>query len=149
MKTNILAIILMLTVISCEPEPIVPIVPDLYPTIESGFTVTSVGSTEAVLVKIHNIGVPTTLPTVFYLQKMPPVCNLIVPAQSGGVSVIEEPTRYKITLPGPIIGAQNVIVILQPLVKGSASLTATVVSGTGGGESPWNNNITSFHFTVN
>lgn len=149
MKAIIIVTILILTLISCETELINQSVPDLYPSIGSGFTSTTVGSTEVTILKINNNGAPTTQTTTIYLQKTTPVCNLIIPAQPGGLTVTDEPTRYKIVLDGPIVDYREIIVILQPTLPGSASLTVSIVSGTGGGESPSNNNITSFHFTVN
>lgn len=143
----LIAILFVFLFSSCEEEPLVPVTPDLTPEIISGFTTTTVGATEAVTVRIVNNGSPTTGSSIFYLQKMIPVCNIVIPAQTG-ISVIEQGTRYKIEILDPIIVAKDIIVVLNPTLIGSAGLTATVVSGTGGGETPTDNNVKTFHFTV-
>ena len=143
----LIAILFAFLFSSCEEEPLVPVTADLTPEIISGFTSTTIGATEAVTVRIVNNGSPTTGSSVVYLQKMIPVCNIVIPTQTG-ISVTEQGTRYKIEVLDPIIVANDIIVVLNPTLIGSAGLTATVVSGTAGGETPTDNSVKSFDFTV-
>jgi len=131
-----------------SPIPNTPAVvkPDLTPEILS--TWNQLTQPEICTIRIHNDGGATTDTTVFYITKMVPVATVIVPTQ--GVITQEQNTRWKIKVPSTI-GAnsyKDVTVIVQPLATGSATLNAMIISGTGGGEEPNNNNIGIFKFTA-
>ena len=135
--------------LSCEKdETPVQSLPDLEPEIIIDWGVI-LNSTEVFVVRLHNNGSITTLPSIFYIQKMDPVATCIFPTQSG-ITVTEQGTRWKIEVNDPIFagGFIDVIAIIEPELAGSASINASIVSGTGGGETPTTNNINVYKFTV-
>ena len=140
---------LLFLLTSCEEEPITT--PDLIPeiVINWGDTLNQINLFDLFSVKIHNNGGTTTESSFFYVQKMDPVATIIIPTQSG-VIVTEQATRWKIEITDLILSNnfKEVLFIIEPQLIGSASITSTVVSGTGGGETPTNNNIDVYKFVV-
>ncbi len=94
-------------------------------------------------VRVHNNGIETTAPIVLYIQKMIPVATLNFTDPNW--TVVEQATRWKLTsvsgITIPELSFYEIPVQFIPTGVGSAGLTVTVVSGTGGGETPTNNNI--------
>lgn len=94
-------------------------------------------------IRIHNNGTETTAPITFYIQKMVPVASVAV--SDPNWTVVEQGTRWKITsnagITIPELSFYELDAQFIPLTSGSAGLTVTVISGTGGGETPTNNNI--------
>ena len=115
--------------------------PDLQPQILSVPNV--VTSTLNFEIRIHNNGVETTAPIVFYIQKMLPVASVAI--SDPNWTVVEQATRWKVTsntgITIPELSFYELNAQFIPLAPGSAGLTVSVVSGTGGGEAPTNNNI--------
>lgn len=115
--------------------------PDLQPEILSVPNV--VTSTLDFEIRIHNNGVETTAPITFYVQKMIPIASVAI--SDPNWTVIEQATRWKVTsnagITIPELSFYELNAQFIPLAPGSAGLTVTVVSGTGGGEAPTNNNI--------
>ncbi len=135
--------------LSCEKdETPTQSLPDLEPEILVDWG-NILNTTEVFVVRVHNNGGTTTLPSIFYIQKMDPVASLTFPTQSG-VSIVEQGTRWKVQIDDPIFagGFIDVIAIIEPQLAGSASINASIVSGTGGGETPTTNNINVYKFTV-
>lgn len=150
MKKIFLPLVLLFTItlFSCEDSPVsfTQSDPDLSPEIivNWGGALTGI---DIFTIKIHNTGAPTTATSVFYIQKMDPVATIIVPSQPG-IIVTEQGTRWKIEITENIQSYKEVLFVIEPTLTGSAGITASVVAGTGGGETPTNNNITVYNFTV-
>lgn len=145
----IVSIIVVFTMISCEKEePQQPTTfPDLQPEILCNWN--TLNTFEVFTIRLHNTGSITTLSSIFYVQKMDPVAN-IFPTFNPNVGIIEQATRWKVTINSFILPGsfKDINFIIEPTLAGSGSITATVVSGTGGGETPTTNNIDVHHFKV-
>lgn len=126
---------------SCQSEPAIVVPPDLQPQI---FNLPSaLNSPTNFKVRILNNGGETTAPIEFYIVKMTPVATVNV--NSSQWTVVEQNTRWKLTSNAGvgIFGGSfhEIDCTFVPTGIGSAGLNVMVVSGTGGGETPTNNNL--------
>jgi len=134
--------------------------PDLSPEHTTGSTSYLPRATKEVVIRIRNFGsAPTSAPVVFYVTKMDPVFTVTfdstatayTPAfttftlNNGDWTVVEQATRWKFTSkPGIVINSASTSYVGIKLTAGSngnATLNTTIVSGTGGGETPTSNNL--------
>lgn len=152
MKTILLTITFLLTIctlFSCMKEE--PQQPSTFPDLQPEIVVfwDTLNTFEVFTIRVHNNGSITTLPSIFYVQKMDPVAKIFA-TFNPNVNIIEQATRWEVTVNSFILpgGFEDVNFIIEPTLPGSASITATVISGTGGGETPTNNNITVHHFKI-
>ena len=147
-----------------------PPAPDLSPEHTTGSTSYAPGQTKNVVVRIRNLSPnPTTAPVTFYVQKMDPNFSVFVDPNATTVTVgvnnfavmnsdwviTEQATRWRfVSKPGVVINGNTTnFVAVQLTATGNqgatANLTTTVVSGTGGGETPTNNNMKVSSLSIN
>jgi hypothetical protein len=175
-KSILLGLILGLSVIvllsSCqkEEEEIVPttttpalvVPPSLSATHTlSGTTVMDTMSTKSLIITVNNTGAPTTDRCTMYVQKFLPLGGIhfseFLPQMEGidvdnsNWRVTDQATRYMfISEPGYVITSNSRIgvALLSYSYFGGFSITSTIKSGTGGGETPNSDNITISHLKV-
>ncbi|MFN8318494.1 MAG: PKD-like domain-containing protein [Saprospiraceae bacterium] len=147
-----------------------PPAPDLSPEHTTGSTSYAPGQTKNVVVRIRNLSAnPTTAPITFYVQKMLPNFTIFVDPNATTATVgvnnfsvmnsdwviTEQATRWRfVSKPGVVINGNTTnFVAVQLTAAGNqgstANMTTTVVSGTGGGETPTNNNIKVSSLSIN
>lgn len=126
---------------------------------EENFSYTA-GVDFSFLLGVTNISnTPTTAPFVFYLQKIDPFGTVysdsvmtsvtmdgaVYTTSNSLFTVVEQATRWRFTSnTGVILNPYETIWVgagIEDTSIGSASLTVTVVNGTGGGETPTTDNI--------
>lgn len=117
---------------------------------------------------IKNVSsVPTTSPIQFYVQKLTPIADFVVSPTLTDIStplstyyvsnsdftILEQATRWRFTSnSGVVIDPMSIIWVgfeIVPVAIGTGNLTVTVVSGTGGSESPTTDNIAVKEYLVN
>jgi hypothetical protein len=146
-----------------------PQLPDLTPSIFNDGTTLVQNTTRDNVIRIFNIGTgPTKAPVIFTIPKMQPAFIITInPAETsmdvfGGITlsnadwtIVEQASRYVITSkPGIIIAAGGfadlgVKVKAAGIRTSTANLSVQVVFGTGGGETPINNNSDNNTYSVN
>ncbi|MBL0082820.1 MAG: HYR domain-containing protein [Saprospiraceae bacterium] len=147
-----------------------PPAPDLSPEHTTGSTSYAPGQTKNVVVRIRNLSAnPTTAPVTFYVQKMDPNFTVFVDPNATSVTVgvntfsvmnsdwviTEQATRWRfVSKPGVVINGNTTnFVAVQLTATGNqgstAGMTTTIVSGTGGGETPTTNNIKITGLSIN
>jgi len=143
--------------------------PDLTPSIFNDGTTLNQNTSRDNVIRIFNIGAgPTTGTIIFTVPKMLPAYQLTVNANEtqmnvfGGTTVknndwtiVEEASRYVFTSkPGVVIAAggfKDVGIKNQAVgIKNSTgNLSVQIVFGTGGGETPFNNNTDNNTYSTN
>jgi len=143
--------------------------PDLTPSIFNNGTTLVQNTTRDNVIRIFNIGVgPTTAPFTFTIPKMLPSFEITINATEtsmnvfGGTAVAnssftitEQATRYVITSKaGVVIPAGSSIAIgvkvkAIGIINSTGNLSVQIVFGTGGGETPFNNNVDNNTYSVN
>jgi hypothetical protein len=147
-----------------------PPAPDLSPEHTTGSTSYAPGQTKNVVVRIRNLSAnPTTAPITFFVQKMDPNFSVFVDPNATNATVginnfsvmnsdwviTEQATRWRfVSKPGVVINGNTTnFVAIQLTATGNqgatANLTTTVVAGTGGGETPTNNNMKVSSLSIN
>lgn len=134
--------------------------PDLTPTIFNDSTGLVKGDTRDNAIRIRNIGSgPTTAPIIFTIPKMLPSFEITIAPNAtlmnvaGGTAVtngdwtiVEQTNRYVFTSkPGLVlqVGGANFVgvkVKAVGMVTSTGNLSVQIILGTGGGETPFNNN---------
>jgi hypothetical protein len=175
-KSILLGLILGLSVIvllsSCqkEEEEIVPttttpalvVPPSLSATHTlSGTTVMDTMSTKSLIITVNNTGGPTTDRCTIYVQKFLPLGAVHfsefltsmegITIDNPNWRVTEQSTRYMlVSEPGYVISSNSLIgvTLMSYNLFGGFSITSTIKSGTGGGETPNSDNITISHLKV-
>jgi hypothetical protein len=143
--------------------------PDLTPSIFNDGTTLLPNSIRDNVIRIFNIGAGATTATIiFTVPKMLPAFEITIDPNAtsmnvfGGLTVtnadwtiVEQATRYVFTSkPGVIIpaGGFNAIglkVKATGIVNSTGNLTIQVIFGTGGGETPFNNNADNNTYSIN
>jgi hypothetical protein len=148
-----------------------PPAPDLSPEHVTGSTSYLTGQTKNVVVRVRNLSPnPTTAPVVFFVQKIlpnftiTPLPNSTTTVTVAGVpytlnnsefTIVEQPTRWRFTsntgvvIPGNSTKFIGMSVTAIGLPGNMGNMTTTVVNGTGGGETPTNNNIKVSTLSIN
>ena len=147
-----------------------PLVPDLTPSIFNDGTTLLQNSSRDNVIRIFNIGNgPTSGPIVFTIPKMLPAFEITIDSRAifsdvfGGITldnanwiIVEQATRYVITsAPGVVIPGGGGFVDLAVKVKAigiktsTANLSVQIIFGTGGGETPINNNADNNTYSTN
>lgn len=145
-------------------------VPDLTPSIFNDGTTLIQNTTRDNVIRIFNIGTGATSGTIiFTVPKMMPAYEITINATEtfmdvfGGLpvanndwTIVEEASRYVFTSkPGVVIagggGSKDVGVKVKAIgIKSStANLSVRIVFGTGGGETPFNNNADNNTYSTN
>jgi Bacterial Ig domain/FG-GAP repeat len=134
--------------------------PDLTPTIFNDSTNLVKGTTRDNAIRIKNIGSgPTTAPIIFTIPKMLPSFEITIDPNAtsmnvaGGTAVtnaswtiVEQTNRYVFTSkPGLVlqVGDSNFVGVKVKAVgmkSSTGNLSVQIILGTGGGETPFNNN---------
>ena len=136
---------------------------NLKPRINPNFDfIINAGTNLPFVVGVTNVSdVPTTAPFQFYIAKLAPIANIdtntgisSVPGLDASYftnnldfTILEQATRWRFTSnTGVILEPKQTIwvgAVLIDTLAGSGNITVTVVSGTGGGETPTSDNIIS------
>lgn len=148
MINKLIILIFSFFVISCSESDFDEAVKlDLTPEIQTVDTILAVNQTVIVPVVIKNIGEKeTTEPITFQILKMNPNFSIISYGNSDW-DVVEQPTRWRFTSKeGVVINGNDEAIIDIKLASNNYPLsggnfTVQIIAGTGGGESPTNNNI--------
>ena len=143
--------------------------PDLTPSIFNNGTTLDSSTSRDNVIRIFNIGAgPTTAPIIFTIPKMLPAFEISInpnetstdvfggtPVTNSQWTIVEQPTRYVFTSkPGVVIpaGGFNDIGIHVKAVSiknSTGNLSIQIVFGTGGGETPYNNNADNNTYSTN
>ena len=143
--------------------------PDLSPAIFNDGTTVVQNTTRDNVISIFNVGAgPTTAPFSFAIPKMAPAFNVIINAGdvtenvNGGTAVsnssftiVDQGTRYFITSnPGVVIPSGGSIeigvkVTAVGIKNSTGNLSVRVTFGSGGGETPFQNNSDNNVYSIN
>ena len=143
--------------------------PDLTPSIFNDGTTLNRNTTRDNVIRIFNIGPgATTAPITFTIPKMLPAFEITInpnetmvdvfggmPVTNNQWTIVEQASRYVFTSkPGVVIasGAFNDIglkVKAVGIVNSTGNLSIQIVFGTGGGETPFNNNSDNNTYSIN
>jgi hypothetical protein len=143
--------------------------PDLTPSIFNNGTTLLPNTTRDNVVRIFNIGSgPTTGTIIFTIPKMLPAFEITIdpnattmdvfgglPVTNSDWTIVEQATRYVFTSkPGVVIpgGGYNDIGLTVKsvgIVNSTGNLSIQIVFGTGGGETPFNNNADNNTYSIN
>ena len=145
------------------------LLPDLTPSIFNDANTVFLNGSRDNAIRIFNIGAgPTSAPIIFTIPKMQPLFDIAVdPIRTaadvfGGLvvtnsdwTIVEEASRFVFTSkPGVVIpaGGSNTIGLTltgRGIVNTTGNLSITIVFGTGGGETPFNNNRDNRTYSIN
>ncbi len=145
------------------------LLPDLTPSIFNDANTVFLNGSRDNAIRIFNIGSgPTSAPIIFTIPKMQPLFDIAVDGARttvdvfGGLDVtnsnwtiVEEASRFVFTSkPGVVIpaGGSNTIGLTltgRGIVNTTGNLSITIVFGTGGGETPFNNNRDNRTYSIN
>jgi|GEM_PF-5851730 len=143
--------------------------PDLTPAIFNDGTTVIQNTTRDNVIRIFNIGAgPTSAPVIFTIPKMEPAFLITINPNETSMNVFggtevsnadwiitEQPSRYVFTSkPGIVIpagGYKDIGLKVTPIsIKNSTgNLSVQIVFGTGGGETPYNNNTDNNTYSTN
>ncbi|GHB73925.1 hypothetical protein GCM10007390_30180 [Persicitalea jodogahamensis] len=143
--------------------------PDLTPSIFSNGATYNGGDQKDVVVTIYNVGTaPTSGPVTFEINKITPSFTIAVDPNATSSNVTdhtavangewtfnEEFARYLVTLNAglsiPAGGSKEIVIQVSASTtpNAAATITARVFNGTGGGETPVNNNLTVYRIGIN
>ena len=143
--------------------------PDLTPSIFNNGTTLVQNSTRDNVIRIFNIGVgPTTAPFTFTIPKMLPSFEITInPVETsmnvfGGTvvsnssfTITEQATRFVITSKAGVVipsgGSISIGLKVRAIgiINSTGNLSVQIVFGTGGGETPFNNNVDNNTYSVN
>jgi len=145
--------------------------PDLTPAIFNDGTTLIQNTTRDNVIRIFNIGAgPTTAPFIFTIPKMLPAFAITInpnestenvfgnpntPVSNSSFTVVEQANRYVVTSKaGVVIPSGGYIdlgvkVTAVGIKTSTGNLSVQVVFGTGGGETPFNNNGDNNIYSVN
>ena len=149
-------------------RPVSPL-PDLTPSIFNDGTTLTQNTTRDNVIRIFNIGTgATTAPIIFTIPKMLPAFEITIdpnatmmdvfgglPVTNSQWTIVEQASRYVFTSkPGVVIpaGSFNDIglkVKAVGIVNSTGNLSIQIVFGTGGGETPFNNNSDNNTYSTN
>ena len=174
MKTIILAIFMafvtLILLVSCQKEdesgttttPALVVPPSLSATHTlSGTTSMDTMSTKSLIITVNNTGGPTTDRCTIHVQKFLPLgaahfSEFLTSMEGITINnpnwrITEQSTRYVlVSEPGYVISSNSLIgvTLMSYNLFGGFSITTTIKSGTGGGETPNSDNISVTHFTI-
>jgi hypothetical protein len=147
----------------------VPAIPDLTPSIFNDGTTVFQESTRDNVIRIFNIGSgATSAPVIFTIPKMEPAYTITINPNEimmdvfGGMAVknsdwiiTEQATRYVLTSKAGVVIAAGgyadigVKVTAVGIKNSTGNLSVQIVFGTGGGETPYNNNADNNTYSTN
>ncbi len=144
-------------------------VPDLTPSVFSNGGTYNANEQKDVVIVIYNIGpAPTTGPVTFEINKITPAFTIAIDPNATMSNVASQPTvannewtfneeatRYLVTLKDgfsiPAGGNKKIViqVTATDTPNAAATITARVFNGTGGGETPTDNNSAVYLISIN